>query len=62
MMQFDKLADIWTYYDDVDRKNFLSCDIVAAINSLPKSFSDSDISRYEWLAFSFSENSSLEIM
>lgn len=58
MMQFDKLADIWTYYDDVDRKNFLSCDIVAAINSLPKSFSDSDISRYEWLAFSFSENSS----
>ena len=33
MVKFDKLADIWIYYDDVARKNFLSSDIVMAINS-----------------------------
>lgn len=58
MVKFDKLADIWIYYDDVDRKNFLSSDIVMAIKSLPDHLLDSDICRYEILAFSFVENSS----
>ena len=58
MVKFDKLVDIWIYYDDVARKNFLASDIVMAINSLPDHLADSDICRYERLAFSFVENSS----
>ena len=58
MINFYSLTDIWTYFDDIERKNFLSSDIVMAINSLPETVSDSDKCRYEVLAFNFSENSS----
>ena len=57
MINFYSLTDIWTYFDDIERKNFLSSDIVMAINSLPETVSDSDKCRYEVLAFNFSENS-----
>ena len=58
MMEFHSLTDVWKYYDDIERKNFLSSDIVIAINNLPESILNSDICRYESLAFNFSENSS----
>lgn len=58
MSNFKTLADVWTYYDDVARKNFLPSDIVMAINGLPEFAADSNICRYEVLAFNFSENSS----
>ena len=55
-MHFHTLADIWAYYDDLERKNFLSSDIVMAINGLPESSADLSSSRYDLLAFMFSEN------
>lgn len=58
MMEYHSLTDVWDYFDDIERKNFLSSDIVIAINGLPESILSSDNCRYESLAFNFSENSS----
>ena len=58
MHAFNTLADIWSLYDVIEKRHFLSHDIVSAINSLPEEIQGEDTCKYELLGFNFSENSS----
>ena len=57
MESFANLSDIWAVYDDVEKKQFLSHDVSAAINSLPKDNPDNQLCYYEAMAFEFTGNS-----
>lgn len=50
------LADIWGKYDVVEKKQFLSHDVSASINSLPKDNPEQQQCLYEAMAFEFAEN------
>lgn len=56
MKEFKSLANIWSFYDVTERKHFLSHDVYAAINSLPKDVLEGEACRYEAMAFGFSAN------
>lgn len=56
MEKFVSFTDIWCYYDDVNRKNFLAEDVSSAINSLPSEVQKEDLFLYESMAFGFSGN------
>lgn len=56
MQRFSSLEDIWKYYDVKERKHFLSHDVSAAINSLPKDSLEKQQCIYEIVAFDFAEN------
>ncbi len=56
MERFSSLEDIWKYYDVKERKHFLSHDVSAAINSLPKDSPEKQQCIYEIVAFDFAEN------
>jgi hypothetical protein len=53
---FTTLADIWRKYDVVEKKQFLSHDVSASINSLPKDNPEQQQCLYEAMAFEFAEN------
>ena len=56
MERFSSLEDIWKYYDVKERKHFLSHDVSATINSLPKDSPEKQQCIYEAMAFDFAEN------
>lgn len=56
MEKFTSFIDIWSYYDDINRKNFLAEDVSSAINSLPSEIQDEELFLFESIAFGFSEN------
>lgn len=57
MGSFTNLSDVWAVYDDVGKKRFLSYDVSAAINSLPKDNPEKQQCIFEAMAFEFAENS-----
>lgn len=50
------MTEIFAFYDVVEKKHFLSHDVSAAINSLPKDRPEAETCRYEAMAFGFSAN------
>lgn len=56
MDNYTNLSDIWAIYDVIEKKHFLSHDVSAAINSLPKDYPEKKICIYEAMAFDFAEN------
>ena len=56
MEKFAKLADIWGKYDVIEKKHFVSHDVSASINSLPKDNPEKQQCLYEAMAFEFAEN------
>lgn len=56
MDNYTNLSDIWAIYDVIEKKHFLSHDVSAAINSLPKEYPEKKLCIYEAMAFDFAEN------
>ena len=56
MDNYTNLSDIWAIYDVIEKKHFLSHDVSAAINSLPKDYPEKKLCTYEAMAFDFAEN------
>ena len=56
MEKFATLTDIWEIYDVIDKKHFLSHDVSASINRLPKDNPEKQQCIYETMAFDFAEN------
>lgn len=56
MKEFKSLKEVWAFYDVKGKKHFLSHDVSAAINSLPKELPEAETCRYEAIAFGFSAN------
>lgn len=56
MGQFTSFIDIWNYYDDISRRNFLAEEVSSTINSLPSDIQDGELFLFESIAFGFSEN------
>ena len=56
MEKFATLADVWGKFDVVEKKHFLSDDVSASINSLPKDNPEQQLCLYEAMAFEFAEN------
>ena len=56
MEKFLSFKDIWQYYDDMNRKQFMAEDVSSAINSLPEECQSDKLFFFESLAFGFSEN------
>ncbi len=56
MEKFATLADVWGIFDVVEKKHFLSNDVSASINSLPKDNPEQQLCLYEAMAFEFAEN------
>lgn len=56
MENYKNLTDIWMVFDVIEKKHFLSHEVSAAINSLPKDNPEKQLCVYEVMAFDFAEN------